>query len=168
MTEAIKYPASVFWSDEDGGFIAIAPDLPGCSAFGKTQSDALAELQDAISGWVEAARAVGNPVPEPSPKPEPERYSGKLVLRLPRSLHARTCHYREAGWRQSQSTPAASPGHGKRPLGHFEWSEECEQDEHSQEAERVKLAWRNPLHAKKEGRARGPAVRDRYRPCEGG
>jgi predicted RNase H-like HicB family nuclease len=89
MTEAIKYPASVFWSDEDGGFIAIAPDLPGCSAFGKTQGDALAELQDAISGWVEAARAVGNPVPELSPKPEPERYSGKLVLRLPRSLHAK-------------------------------------------------------------------------------
>jgi len=89
MTEAVKYPASVFWSDEDGGFIAIAPDLPGCSAFGKTQSDALAELVDAITGWVEAARAVGNPVPEPSPKPEPERYSGKLVLRLPRSLHAK-------------------------------------------------------------------------------
>lgn len=89
MTDAIKYPASVFWSDEDGGFIAIAPDLPGCSAFGKTQGEALAELQDAISGWVEAARAVGNPVPKPSPKPEPEHYSGKLVLRLPRSLHAK-------------------------------------------------------------------------------
>lgn len=89
MTEAIRYPAAVFWSDEDGGFIAIAPDLPGCSAFGKTQGEALAQLQDAISGWVEAARAVGNPVPAPSPKPEPEHYSGKLVLRLPRSLHAR-------------------------------------------------------------------------------
>ena len=34
MTQIAKYPAHVFWSDEDKGYMAIAPDLPGCSAFG--------------------------------------------------------------------------------------------------------------------------------------
>jgi predicted RNase H-like HicB family nuclease len=52
---ARRYPASVFWSDEDAGFIAIAPDLPGCSAIGETRSDALLELEQAISAWIEAA-----------------------------------------------------------------------------------------------------------------
>ena len=27
------YPSEVFWSDENEGFIALAPDLPCCSAF---------------------------------------------------------------------------------------------------------------------------------------
>ena len=69
MSETRRYPAQVHWSDDDDGFIAIASDLPGCSAFGKTQERALVELQDAIAAWIEAAKAVGNVVPEPSPLP---------------------------------------------------------------------------------------------------
>jgi predicted RNase H-like HicB family nuclease len=64
-----RYPANVFWSDEDEGFIAIAPDLPGCSAFGETRYDALTELDGAIEAWIEAASAAGNPVPGPSRPP---------------------------------------------------------------------------------------------------
>jgi predicted RNase H-like HicB family nuclease len=63
VTNANRYPAQVSWSNEDGGFIAIAPDLPGCSAFGETQQEALAELQDAIAAWIEAAQSAGNPIP---------------------------------------------------------------------------------------------------------
>ncbi|MBC7585067.1 type II toxin-antitoxin system HicB family antitoxin [Tardiphaga sp. vice352] len=66
MTEAQRYPAHVFYSEEDEGFIAIAPDLPGCSAFGDTQEEAVGELRDAIVAWQMAARQAGNPVPEPS------------------------------------------------------------------------------------------------------
>lgn len=53
----LEFAASVFWSEEDHGFIAVATDLPGCSAFGETQPEALAELQDAITAWIEAAKA---------------------------------------------------------------------------------------------------------------
>ncbi len=60
MTEAQRYPAHVFWSEEDEGYIALAIDLPGCSAFGDTRSEALAELQDAIAAWIEAQRSAGN------------------------------------------------------------------------------------------------------------
>lgn len=66
MIEAQRYPAHVFYSEEDEGFIAIAPDLPGCSAFGDTQEEAVGELRDAIVAWQMAARHAGNPVPEPS------------------------------------------------------------------------------------------------------
>ena len=57
------YPVNLFWSDEDEGFIATAPDLPGSSAFGESQAEALAELGHAIEAWIEAAKAAGNPVP---------------------------------------------------------------------------------------------------------
>ena len=58
-----RYPAQVFWSDEDEGYIALAPDLPGCSAFGLTQEEAVAELRHAIKAWIEAADAAGNGPP---------------------------------------------------------------------------------------------------------
>ena len=80
-----RYPSEVFWSDEDEGFIATAQDLPGCSAFGETQEEAIRELQDAITAWVAAAKAAGNPVPTPSPRPA---FSGKFVVRVPKTLHA--------------------------------------------------------------------------------
>ena len=88
MTQIAKYPAHVFWSDDDKGYMAIAPDLPGCSAFATTQPDALAELQDAISAWIEAARAAGNPVPAPSAPSHDPHHSGKVLVRMPRGLHA--------------------------------------------------------------------------------
>lgn len=89
MTNVDRYPAQVFWSDEDSGFIAVASDLPGCSAFGETQQEALVELQDAIAAWIEAAEAAGNPIPEPSRPALETKYSGKMLLRMPRALHAR-------------------------------------------------------------------------------
>jgi predicted RNase H-like HicB family nuclease len=83
-----RYPAQVFWSDEDEGFIALAPDLPGCSAFGDTQHEAIGQLHGAIAAWIQAAEAAGNPIPEPSKPAEPVQHSGKLLVRMPRELHA--------------------------------------------------------------------------------
>ena len=77
-----RYPATVYWSDEDEGFIATAADLPGCSAFGDTQQEALTELQDAIVAWIEAARAAGNPVPMPSDPSQEADYDGKVAPRV--------------------------------------------------------------------------------------
>jgi predicted RNase H-like HicB family nuclease len=88
MTDASRYPAEVFWSPEDECFIAVARDLPGCSAAGETRDAALQELLPAIEAWREAAAKAGNPIPEPTLPPELSDYSGRFVLRLPRSLHA--------------------------------------------------------------------------------
>jgi antitoxin HicB len=88
VTDFSHYPAQVFWSDEDEGYIAVATDLPGCSSFGATQQEALAELQDAITAWIQAAQAAGNPIPDPSDLAKASEYSGKLLVRMPRDLHA--------------------------------------------------------------------------------
>ena len=61
-----RYRATVFWSDEDEGWIALAPDLPGCSAFGESRGEAIRELEPAIEAWIESATAAGNPIPEPT------------------------------------------------------------------------------------------------------
>jgi predicted RNase H-like HicB family nuclease len=87
MTEPNRYPAQVFWSDDDEGWIALAPDLPGCSAFGENQVAALAELQDAIIAWIGAAKEAGNPVPEPTDTASRSQFSGKLLVRMPKALH---------------------------------------------------------------------------------
>lgn len=84
-----KYPFSVQFSPEDEGFIAVATDLPGCTAFGDTAEEALAELSHAIAAWIAAAQAAGNPVPAPSfYQPQPIK-SGKFVIRLGSDLHVR-------------------------------------------------------------------------------
>jgi len=82
-----RYPAEVYFSEEDEGFIALAPDLSGCSAFGDTADEALRELQLAIKVWIDAATKAGNPVPQPSPRKSDNLPSGKTLLRLPRTMH---------------------------------------------------------------------------------
>jgi antitoxin HicB len=51
---------------DDGGFIAVVPDLPGCVSDGETPESALAAVQDAIAAWIEEARETGRAVPRPS------------------------------------------------------------------------------------------------------
>lgn len=60
---------NIFWSTEDGGYIADIPDLDFCSAFGRTPEEALRELQIAKELWIETAKASGKPVPEPTYRP---------------------------------------------------------------------------------------------------
>jgi predicted RNase H-like HicB family nuclease len=54
---------NVFFSEEDGGYIADIPDLPHCAAFGETPVQALAQVLKAKAAWIEAAEAEGKPVP---------------------------------------------------------------------------------------------------------
>ncbi len=63
------YHINIFYSEEDGGYIAEIPDLKFCSAFGRTPEEALAEVKKARELWIESARAEGRPVPEPKYRP---------------------------------------------------------------------------------------------------
>jgi predicted RNase H-like HicB family nuclease len=63
------YHINIFYSDEDGGYIADIPDLKPCSAFGSTPEEALREVEQAKLAWIDAARAEGKPIPEPKYRP---------------------------------------------------------------------------------------------------
>ena len=63
------YHINIFYSEDDGGYIADIPDLESCSAFGETPAQALAEVERARDAWLEAARAAGKPIPPPRYRP---------------------------------------------------------------------------------------------------
>lgn len=65
-----RYHINLFWSDEDGCWIADVPDLRYCSAHGETPAEAVASIKDAVQGWLEVARDQGFPIPEASYRPE--------------------------------------------------------------------------------------------------
>jgi predicted RNase H-like HicB family nuclease len=65
----IDYHINIFYSEEDGGYIADIPDLDSCSAFGETPERALSEVEEAKKAWIEAARQTGKPVPPPRYRP---------------------------------------------------------------------------------------------------
>lgn len=73
--------------DADGDIVARITELPGCSAHGANEKEALKNLQEAQRLWLEDCIEAGDPVPEPE-KEEPLP-SGKWVQRVPRSLHQR-------------------------------------------------------------------------------
>ena len=53
-------------AEDGGGFLARAPDLPGCMSDGETPAEAAANVQDAIAVWIEAAQDLGHEVPKSS------------------------------------------------------------------------------------------------------
>lgn len=63
------YHINIFYSDEDGGYIADIPDLKACSAFGESPEEALREVEIAKAAWLEAARQANKPIPPPQYRP---------------------------------------------------------------------------------------------------
>lgn len=75
-------------SDEDGGgFLATVPALPGCMSDGETQEEALINVKDAIKCWIETAEEIGREIPCEDGYRSEDNYSGKLSLRIPKTLH---------------------------------------------------------------------------------
>ena len=70
---------------EGRGWTAHAQELPGCEAHGDTIEAAVRAIEVAIDERIEDAVANGQELPEPR---SAASYSGRLMLRMPRSLHA--------------------------------------------------------------------------------
>jgi predicted RNase H-like HicB family nuclease len=49
--------------DEDGMFIVECPALPGCISQGKTRTEAIKNIKDAMSGYLASLKKHNEPVP---------------------------------------------------------------------------------------------------------
>ena len=67
MTRRLNYPVIVrSLSPEDGGgYLATVPDLPGCMSDGETEAEALDNVEDAITCWIDDAISEGRKIPQP-------------------------------------------------------------------------------------------------------
>jgi antitoxin HicB len=61
----LEYAVVIEPDAEAGGFIATAPELPGCMSDGETPEAALASIEGAISEWIDEAQRLGRAVPAP-------------------------------------------------------------------------------------------------------
>jgi len=74
-------------NDESGSYyFATVKEFDGCMSHGKSHNEAFKNIQEAMKGWIETKLKNGFPVPSPI---DDNQYSGKFVLRLPKTLHAR-------------------------------------------------------------------------------
>jgi predicted RNase H-like HicB family nuclease len=82
---SLKYPVLLV-AEPEGGYTALHPDLEGCVSVGETREEALANLEEARRLWLETAYEHGDEIPLPSTERE---YSGRVLVRMPKSLHRR-------------------------------------------------------------------------------
>lgn len=81
----LRYPITLL-QEPEGGYSAEIRNLPGCVAQGETIEEALAAIEEAQRLWLQVAHEHGDEIPLPETE---ETHSGRLLLRLPRSLHRR-------------------------------------------------------------------------------
>ena len=83
--DILKKPyARILIPEEDGGYSAEMLEFPGCYAEGETAAETIADLEKAAESWVDVMLEHNRDIPEPLANYD---YSGKINLRLPRSIH---------------------------------------------------------------------------------
>jgi predicted RNase H-like HicB family nuclease len=81
----LHYPVT-FYPEEEGGYTVEIKDLPGCISQGETLEEAMEMIEEARELWLEVAYEHGDVIPLPSTD---EAFSGRVLLRMPKSLHRR-------------------------------------------------------------------------------
>jgi len=79
-----RYSMQLFWSEEDGEYVALIPEFPHLSALANTPEEAAREAQVAAGLFLEDMAEVGEEAPEPQTL---SRFSGQMRVRMPRTLH---------------------------------------------------------------------------------
>lgn len=89
----LKDPYSrVLLPEEDGRFSAEVLEFPGCFAQGNSPNEAFNNLEEAAKSWIQASLDQGLHIPSPALN---QNYSGKISLRIPRSLHKKAAQFAE-------------------------------------------------------------------------
>ncbi len=84
---SLPYHLMLVRDGEDKGkpWTASVEELPGCTSHGKTSDEALDGIEAAMTKWIAVALEEGRDIPEPK---SATSHSGRLLLRMPRTLHA--------------------------------------------------------------------------------
>lgn len=84
---SLNYPFKIetIKNEEGGGFLISYPDLSGCISDGETIEETLINGEDARLAWITSALEQSLEIPLPDA--ELEKFSGRITLRAPRSLH---------------------------------------------------------------------------------
>jgi predicted RNase H-like HicB family nuclease len=80
---SLHYPVTIY-TDPDGGYVAEIEELPGCMTQAETLDEAFKAIEDARQVWIKGTYEMGQDIPLPR---DMEEYSGKFMVRIPRSLH---------------------------------------------------------------------------------
>jgi predicted RNase H-like HicB family nuclease len=65
MKTELKYLAKIYWSEEDGCYVAEVPALKGCVSHGATYEKAARNIREAMEVWLASARRHTDSIPEP-------------------------------------------------------------------------------------------------------
>jgi predicted RNase H-like HicB family nuclease len=91
--EYLREPYSrVLVPDKGGGYSAEMLEFLGCFAEGDTADEAMKALERAAESWIQAALDRGQEIPRPFVN---QGYSGKVALRLPKSIHRKCIQFAE-------------------------------------------------------------------------
>ena len=63
-----RYEITIYWSEEDGVYIAEVPELPECLADGRTYDETIKNARVVISEWIETAKSLERDIPQPKGK----------------------------------------------------------------------------------------------------
>jgi len=84
----LRYPITIH-PDPDGGYVAEIEELPGCMTQAETIDEAFKAIEDARQVWIKGTYEMGQDIPLPR---DMEEYSGKILVRIPKSLHRTLAH----------------------------------------------------------------------------
>jgi antitoxin HicB len=130
---SLPYHLTIVRDGEEKGkpWTASVEELPGCTNRGRTSDEALNGLEAAMQSWIATALKEGREVPEPK---SATSHSGRLLLRMPRTLHAELTRVSEregvslnqfitdalagaVAWRSGQTAAAtATESAGSKPI----------------------------------------------------
>lgn len=80
---SLQYPVTIY-PDTDDGYVAEIKELLGCLTQSESLEETMTNIDEARELWLETVYENGDKIPLPTTD---DTYSGKLLLRMPKTLH---------------------------------------------------------------------------------
>ncbi len=108
-----KFEIVVYWSEQDGHFLAEVPELPSIITDGATRVEALRNAEEMIDAYLKSAREASWPIPEPKGRKSSDNINGKIQRAEQMKVHTMFV----IGKRDMEANAVSVRVHGKGNLG---------------------------------------------------